>query len=78
MFGLTFLSLRNCLVLISVNNQVTREGLRWNASNDGTNVFKWSPLEEAVTLKKKKQNWFMSHVIPGLQTRHSIHSAHFF
>jgi len=53
MFGLTFLTLRNCLVLISVDNQVTREGLRWNASN-GRNVFKPSPLEKAVTLKEAK------------------------
>lgn len=54
MFGLKFLSLRNFLVLIPVNNQVTREGLRWNASN-GRNVFKWSPLEKAVTLKRGKR-----------------------
>lgn len=73
MFGLTFLSLRNCLVLISVNNQVTREGLRWNASNDGTNVFKWSPLEEAVTLKGGKAElvYVSRNSWPPNKTQHS-------
>lgn len=51
MFGLKLLSLRNFLVLISVNNQVTREGLRWNASN-GRNVFKRSPLKKSSNIKK--------------------------
>lgn len=72
MFGLTFLSLRNCLVLISVNNQVTREGLRWNASN-GRNVFKRSPLEEAATLKGGKAElvYVSRNSWPPNKTQHS-------
>ncbi len=54
MFDLTFLSLRNLLVLISVNNHITRKGLWWNASKGGK-VFKRSPLDEVVTLKGEKK-----------------------
>ncbi len=72
MFGLTFLSLRNFLVLISVNNQVTRKGLRWNASNSGK-VFKRSPLDEVVTLKGEKRElvYVSCNSWPPNKTQHS-------
>lgn len=71
-FGLTFLSLRNLLVLISVNNQVTRKGLRWNASNGGK-VFKRPPLDEVVTLKgeKKELVYVSCNSWPPNKTQHS-------